>query len=282
MLTEQPTIPAGFALASRYQPSGRDIIGGDWYDVTVLPDGRVVVMVGDVAGHGMGVAAITAQMRHALRAYLVNEGSAATALHQLGTLIGALLPGKLATVVAAELEPSTGVVRVSSAGHLPILHLTPDGGRLVHEATGPALGVDVASPYVEATVQLAPGDALVLFSDGLVEQRGVHLLTSLEALRRRAEDGRARPGRAVRAAAGRRPGDPRRRHGAGDPAVLTAGHRSATTTGAGPAARVGRWTAPRSAKTPALSRNASRASSATRPRSSARTAARRAGPGTRP
>ncbi len=76
VLTEQPIIPAGFALASRYQPSGRDIIGGDWYDVTVLPDGRVVVMVGDVAGHGMGVAAITAQMRHALRAYLVNEGSA--------------------------------------------------------------------------------------------------------------------------------------------------------------------------------------------------------------
>ena len=187
VLTEQPTIPAGFALASRYQPSGRDILGGDWYDVTVLPDGRVVVMVGDVAGHGMGVAAITAQMRHALRAYLVNEGSAASALRQLGTLIGALLPGRLATVVAAELEPSTGVVRVSSAGHLPILHLAADGARLVHEASGPALGVDVATPHVEATVQLAPGDALVLYSDGLVEERGVHLLESLDELRRRAE-----------------------------------------------------------------------------------------------
>ena len=187
VLSEQPTIPAGFALASRYQPSGRDIIGGDWYDVTVLPDGRVVVMVGDVAGHGMGVAAITAQMRHALRAYLVNEGSAASALRQLGGLIGALLPGKLATVVAAELDPGTGAVRVSSAGHLPILHLTPGGGRLVHEASGPALGVDVALPYVEATVQLAPGDALLLYTDGLVEERGVHLLTSLEDLRQRAE-----------------------------------------------------------------------------------------------
>ena len=186
VLTEQPTIPAGFALASRYQPSGRDIIGGDWYDVTVLPDGRVVVMVGDVAGHGMGVAAITAQMRHALRAYLVNEGSALDALRQLGTLIGALLPGKLATVVAAELDPATGVVRVSSAGHLPILHLTADGGRLVHEASGPALGVDVATPHVEATVQLGAGDALVLFTDGLVEERGVHLLEGLDALRDRA------------------------------------------------------------------------------------------------
>ncbi|MFZ8425924.1 SpoIIE family protein phosphatase, partial [Staphylococcus aureus] len=94
--------------------------------------------------------------------YLVNEGSASTALRRLGTLIGALLPGKLATVVAAELEPSTGVVRVTSAGHLPILHLTPDGGRLLHEATGPALGIDVARDYAEVTVELARGDALVL------------------------------------------------------------------------------------------------------------------------
>ncbi|WP_396134733.1 PP2C family protein-serine/threonine phosphatase [Cellulomonas sp. ATA003] len=186
MVTERPAIPAGFSLATRYLPSGRDIVGGDWYDVTVLPDGRVVVMVGDVAGHGMGVAAITAQMRHALRAYLVNEGSASVALRQLGTLIGALLPGKLATVVAAELDPSTGTVRVTSAGHLPVLHLTDGGARLVREATGPALGIDVATSYAEATVQLRPGDALVLYSDGLVEERGVHLLDSLEGLRDRA------------------------------------------------------------------------------------------------
>jgi chemotaxis family two-component system sensor kinase Cph1 len=189
VLTERPAIPAGFSMASRYVPSGKDIIGGDWYDVTVLPDGRVVLMVGDVAGHGMGVAAITAQMRHALRAYLVNEGSASTALRRLGTLIGALLPGKLATVVAAELDPKTGVVRVTSAGHLPILHLTADGAHLLHEATGPALGVDVARDYAEVTVELARGDALVLYSDGLVEERGVHLLRSLEQLRDRAASG---------------------------------------------------------------------------------------------
>ncbi|GAA2727650.1 SpoIIE family protein phosphatase [Cellulomonas aerilata] len=189
VLTERPVIPAGFSLASRYVPSGNDIIGGDWYDVTVLPDGRVVLMVGDVAGHGMGVAAITAQMRHALRAYLVNEGSASTALRRLGTLIGALLPGKLATVVAAELDPQTGSARITSAGHLPILHLGAEGGRLLHEATGPALGVDVARDYAEVTVELARGDALVLYSDGLVEERGVHLLRSLEQLRDRAAAG---------------------------------------------------------------------------------------------
>jgi light-regulated signal transduction histidine kinase (bacteriophytochrome) len=194
VLTERPAIPAGFSMAARYVPSGKDIIGGDWYDVTVLPDGRVVLMVGDVAGHGMGVAAITAQMRHALRAYLVNEGSASTALRRLAVLIGALLPGKLATVVAAELDPASGTVRVTSAGHLPILHLTADsGGRLLHEATGPALGVDVAREYAEVTVELAPGDALVLYSDGLVEERGVHLLRSLEELRDRAAAGGRTP-----------------------------------------------------------------------------------------
>jgi light-regulated signal transduction histidine kinase (bacteriophytochrome) len=193
VLTERPAIPAGFSMAARYVPSGKDIIGGDWYDVTVLPDGRVVLMVGDVAGHGMGVAAITAQMRHALRAYLINEGSASTALRRLGTLIGALLPGKLATVVAAELDPASGMARVTSAGHLPILHLSADGGRLLHEATGPALGIDVVKDYHEVTVDLAPGDALVLYSDGLVEERGVHLRGSLDALRDRAASGSRDP-----------------------------------------------------------------------------------------
>lgn len=189
VLTDRPPLPEGYRMAQRFLPSNHDALGGDWYDVTALPDGRVVFMVGDVAGHGIAVAAITAQLRHALRAYLVDEGSAAAALRRLGNLVATLLPGELATVVAAELDPATGVVRVSRAGHLPALHLGAAGGaRFVDGPHGPIMGVVVPgdTAFAEVTVQLEPGDCLALYTDGLVEERDRRLLVSLEGLRERA------------------------------------------------------------------------------------------------
>lgn len=187
VLTEHPPIPAGYSMASRYLPSGRDYVGGDWYDVTVLEDGRVVFMVGDVAGHGMSVAAITAQLRHALRALLVREDSAAAALRQLGALSETLMPGEFATVSAAELDPATGRVRISSAGHLPALRVRSDGtAAYLDRDQGPALGLGISSDYGEVALDLERGDAIVLFSDGLVEERRVAVMDSLEQLRVRA------------------------------------------------------------------------------------------------
>lgn len=189
VLTEHPQIPAGYTLASRYLPSGRDYVGGDWYDVTVLEDGRVVFMVGDVAGHGMSVAAITAQLRHALRALLVREDSAAAALRQLGALSATLMPGEFATVSAAELDPATGRVRVSSAGHLPALRVRADGtAAFLDRDQGPALGLGMTAEYGEVALDLEPGDAVVLFSDGLVEERRTSITDSLATLRARAAE----------------------------------------------------------------------------------------------
>lgn len=190
VLTERPPTPPGYAIAQRFQPSGDDALGGDWYDITALPDGRVVFMVGDVAGHGIAVAAITAQIRHALRAYLVDEGGAAAALRRLGSLIATLLPGELATVIAVELDADTGTVRVCRAGHLPVLHLGGDGARFVEGTRGPALGVHLGSTtdFNEVTLRLEPGDCLALYTDGLVEERGTRLELSLERLRARAAE----------------------------------------------------------------------------------------------
>lgn len=185
MLTTRPPVPDGYALSSRYLPSGTDAVGGDWFDATSLPDGRLVLMVGDVAGHGMGMAAVTAQLRHALRAYLIDAGGAAGALERLGGLIAELLPGELATVTAVELEPDTGRTTVVSAGHPPPVLRSQGGAHLLDQARGPALGLGVDPTHHVHTVELAPGDAVLLYTDGLVEQRHQPLSHSLRELRER-------------------------------------------------------------------------------------------------
>ena len=132
LLEELPTVP-GIDLAARYRPSAADVVGGDWYDLVPLPDGRVSIVLGDVAGHGLSAAAITAQLRHALRAHLLRARGPAAALSGLNDVIGALLPGEMATAVIAELDPASGDVVVASAGHLPVLHATAGGVDYVME-----------------------------------------------------------------------------------------------------------------------------------------------------
>ncbi|WP_164983907.1 SpoIIE family protein phosphatase [Cellulomonas endophytica] len=200
VLAHTPVLPDGYALARHYQPSGTDVLGGDWYDVVPLPDGRTVLVVGDVAGHGISVAAITAQVRHALRAFLVDEGTAQGAFARLNQVLADLVPGELATVVAVELEPSSGRARVTRAGHVPPLLVAADGARYVLGATGAALGVADRDGrgFRTADVDLASGDCLLLYTDGLVEERGSHLAATLERMRGDAERlGRDREGLAA-------------------------------------------------------------------------------------
>ncbi|GGC17240.1 SpoIIE family protein phosphatase [Cellulomonas carbonis] len=187
VLTTRPPTPAGYALASRYTPSGQDVVGGDWFDVTALPDGRLVVMIGDVAGHGIGKAAITAQLRNALRAYLVDTGSVAEAIARLGRLVAELVPGELATIGAVELDPATGRLVAASAGHLPALVRRAAGAELLDGARGPALGLGLAAELDVHETTLGSGDSVVLFTDGLVEQRGTAMSASLRALVANAE-----------------------------------------------------------------------------------------------
>jgi two-component system, chemotaxis family, sensor kinase Cph1 len=168
LLAELPQVD-GVALAAHYAPSRAEVVGGDWYDLVLLPGGRVSVVLGDVAGHGVGAASVTAQLRHALRAYLLASPGPAAALERLDALIASLLPEELATAVVAELDPSTGRLLVASAGHLPVLLLTGDGPSLVRGGDR-ALGMR-PGPYQETALHLRAGDRVVLFSDGLVETR---------------------------------------------------------------------------------------------------------------
>ncbi|MGK5112047.1 SpoIIE family protein phosphatase [Geodermatophilus sp. CPCC 205506] len=192
LLEELPPVP-GVALAARYRPSAADVVGGDWYDLVPLPSGRISIVLGDVAGHGLAAASITAQLRHALRAHLLRDRGPAAALGSLGELIAALLPGELATAVVAELDPATGEVAVASAGHPPVLLDTADGVRLLRDGRGPALGLQEHAEYAEARVRLTGADRLLFYSDGLVERRDVPLTDRLDALRAAAGSAGAGP-----------------------------------------------------------------------------------------
>ncbi len=181
LLQELPKVP-GVAMAARYVPSAEDVVGGDWYDLVLLPGGKLAVVLGDVAGHGLAAAAVTAQLRHALRAHLLRAAGPAAALSLINEVTGALLPGEMATVVVAELDPRTGEVIVASAGHLPALHAHGGGAEYVAGGRGPALGVLDAPTYAEARLTLSGDDRLVLFSDGLVERGRGGLERGLAAL----------------------------------------------------------------------------------------------------
>lgn len=171
----------GMAGAARYRPASNSPLGGDWYDVFFLPNGTSIVAVGDVAGHGFEVAATMAQLRHALRAYLVRAESFDEALSKLNELLVTLLPSEMATVVLAEVDGARGTVRVANAGHLPAVVSSPAGAHLV-EVPGPALGWESGVPHRAVDVPMAPHDRLVLYSDGLIERRERPIDESLAAL----------------------------------------------------------------------------------------------------
>lgn len=151
-------------------PDGRGIVGGDWYDAFAVGDGRIAVVVGDVAGHGTAVAATMAQLRNALRAYLTDDPSPARALDRVDAMCRILLRREMATALVGLLDTNDWTLTLSSAGH-------PDG--FVHRdgavATLPSgrntvLGFQ-SRPNTEVATVVAPGDLVVLFTDGLIESR---------------------------------------------------------------------------------------------------------------
>ena len=123
--TALPAVP-GLGLAARYV-AGSGAVGGDWYDVFVLPDGKLGVVVGDVAGSGLEAAVIMGRMRSALRAYVLETPDPATALRMLDRKIQYFEPNAMATVLYGLYTPGTGDFTVSSAGHLPPVLAAPGG-----------------------------------------------------------------------------------------------------------------------------------------------------------
>jgi PAS domain S-box-containing protein len=175
--------------ASRYRPAGHgETVGGDWTDVLSLPDGKIGMVVGDVAGHGIESAATMTRLRTVVRMLATSGVSPAGVMRRLNDVMHETDMGSdidLATLVYAQLDPGTGTFRHCSAGHLPLLMLGGDrSGRYravapVPAVGGPPIGVIPGLRYTEQEIRLEPGSTLIGFTDGLVERRGHDLDESL-------------------------------------------------------------------------------------------------------
>jgi len=168
--TALPAVP-GLDLAARYV-TGSGTVGGDWYDVFTLPDGRLGVVVGDVAGSGLEAAVIMGRMRSALRAYVLEFSDPGTALRMLDRKIQYFEPDAMATVLYGLYTPGTGEFAVSLAGHLPPVLATPgERAGLIPLQPDPPIGTADDPQRRTAMVLIPPGALLCCFTDGLVERR---------------------------------------------------------------------------------------------------------------
>ncbi|HEU5038359.1 MAG TPA: SpoIIE family protein phosphatase [Nocardioides sp.] len=172
---------AGLELAARYLPASTYQLGGDWWDAFELPDGRIALAVGDVAGHGVSAASAMTQLRTALRAYLFEGHGPDECLDRLDRLMDGLLDQRVATAAVAVLEPATGRVRIAGAGHPQPLLISPAGAAEAGVTSRPLLGVGFGTSTATELV-LEPGTTLLIYTDGLVEERGVDLADRMTGL----------------------------------------------------------------------------------------------------
>ncbi len=175
-----PAIP-GMEMAVRYLPaSDHAEVGGDFYEALPWRDG-VLIAIGDVQGHSLSAATVMGELRHALRAF-VSEGHPPLAITGLvNEVLRRFHPGIIATLCLVLADPATGELTIVNCGHMPPLLADGTGARYVGEG-GLMLGLPRHEPHVEQAV-LPAGGTVLLFTDGLVEDRGVLLDDNLEKLR---------------------------------------------------------------------------------------------------
>jgi len=179
----RPLEAAGIAVAARYRPASEGhLVGGDWYDAAELPSTNVLLAVGDVAGHGIGAVTGMVALRNGLRGLAVTGAGPAQMLAWLNTAAIHLV-GVMATAICAIYDPATRTLRWARAGHLPPLLIRDEVARTSPPPGGPMLGVRPDASYEEATVRLQLGDALLFFTDGLIERRGQSIDDGLAQLR---------------------------------------------------------------------------------------------------
>ncbi|MER7181487.1 SpoIIE family protein phosphatase [Streptomyces hyaluromycini] len=183
--TMLPTLPEhlpGLEVSARYRPSrdGLDI-GGDWYDVFVMPDGAIALEIGDAQGHDVGAAAAMGQVRASMRTIAAHEPDPATVLTRTNDLLVTMDATRFASCTLLHIDPDDGQVTGTSAGHVPLLCAHKDGSHSIRElAGGPLLGVVPDTEYREETFTLDEDSALVMVTDGVVEGPGLTLEAGLE------------------------------------------------------------------------------------------------------
>ncbi|MER5428147.1 SpoIIE family protein phosphatase [Streptomyces sp. NPDC002588] len=187
-LPKQPTRLAGLRVDIAYLPAQSGLnVGGDWFSAIELPDGDALFVVGDVAGHGMDAVASMALLRFTAKGMIITGSSLTGALVRLNALLlHSRDPHGTATMALARYHPGERRIVWAQAGHLPPLLVREGEARYLERPHGMLLGASETPRYEEAECRLAPGDRLLLYTDGLVERPTERIDRGLERLARAA------------------------------------------------------------------------------------------------
>lgn len=190
-----PDLP-GLKVAASYRPAAAEAgVGGDWYDVIPIPGGGAGLVMGDVAGKGLAAASMVGRLRSALRAYALEGHDPAMVVQQLNRLVWTeAAESQMVTLLYVVVDPTEGVARWVNAGHPPPLLVGGNGGpEFLEGGTSVPLGVMPFPNYEEMSAAMAPGSALVLYTDGLVEVPGAHIDDGLSRLAEQVRDAPEEP-----------------------------------------------------------------------------------------
>jgi len=182
-LHDEPFELPGLRAVARYLPAASASVGGDWYITAGLPDGRVLLAIGDIAGHGLAAAAAMARLRGAMAGLSITGAPPQQLVGWLNDLTLHIGPEHTATVLAGYFDPVSHMFTWAQAGHPPPVLVRGPCSRPLPQPEGILLGAGQCR-YAAATVQLQPGDLLLMYSDGLLERRDRPLDAGLEVLLR--------------------------------------------------------------------------------------------------
>ena len=185
-----------YAIGTHYNPAVETLeVGGDWYDAFKPEPDRVTVVLGDVVGKGIVAAATMGRLRSALRALALSGLGPGAVLEQLERFVEHGEQASGATVAIVDVDLVAGTLRMACAGHPPPVLLPPDGpAELMWEGRSTPLGaIGPAGSHAEATLALAPGSRLLLYSDGIVERRDRPIDAGIDLLVRAFDRRRAEP-----------------------------------------------------------------------------------------
>jgi serine phosphatase RsbU (regulator of sigma subunit)/PAS domain-containing protein len=181
--SSEPVAAAGLDVAARYRPSGPgNLVSGDWYDTVLLPTKEVLLVVGDIAGHGLDAVTGMVAMRNALRGLALTGAGPAMLLSWLNGAACHLSDGIIGTAICGLYDPADRSLRWARAGHLPPILVRDGRARALSPPHGLLFGADPDASYMEITTPLRLGDILLLFTDGLIERRDLPIDDALESL----------------------------------------------------------------------------------------------------
>ncbi|MFD9353448.1 SpoIIE family protein phosphatase [Streptomyces sp. NPDC060031] len=185
-MPEQSLELAGLGVDVAYLPADSGLnVGGDWYSAIELPDESALFVVGDVAGHGLAAVGTMAQLRFTTKGMIVTGSPLPDVLRRLNALLlhTATDPdGATATMVMGRYQPWDRRLTWVRAGHLPPLLIRGGTAEFLPQPVGCLLGATFHPVYGQAVIDLLPGDRLLLFTDGLVEEPGEDIEAGLDRL----------------------------------------------------------------------------------------------------